>query len=144
MTNSTTSAKTDAANGCHDPALFEAKASETSFGVGLAVLIAGGTAGTALGLLGGPVAAIAGTVVGAVVGGVGGQAIADLVESVKRGSRTHDAYTTRAHCRSTHAHDNLTAESIDAKQAPREAWSHLDETSKDLIRGLQSSEPNEP
>jgi len=113
-------------------------------GVGIGAVLAAGTAGATGGVLVGPIGAIVGAVVGAVAGGLGGQAIAELVDPTTVEDDTGDPYTSRTHAPS----DPMWNEEFDdssshpsAKQASRETWNRLDQSSKDLLSETLSDEP---
>lgn len=107
-------------------------------GAGVGALLAAGTGGATGGVLGGPVGAVVGAVIGAIAGSYGGNAIAELADSVALDATGQDDYTRRVHCPGLPSHADEPQDSTipaNIKQAPRETWSWLDQTPKELLTG---------
>jgi len=107
-------------------------------GAGVGALLAAGTGGATGGVLGGPVGAVVGAVIGAIAGTYGGMAIAELADPIGTEPTGLDEYTRRVHCPGL---QSLAQETVgpatppETKQAPRETWSWLDQTPKELLTG---------
>jgi hypothetical protein len=96
-------------------------------------------------VLGGPVGAVVGAVIGAIAGGYGGKAIAELADPATPPASGLDEYSSRIHCPGFQTSQNETQESRtpeDTRQAPRETWSWLDQSPKELLTG-EPSPPND-
>lgn len=107
-------------------------------GVGIGAVLAAGTAGATGGALVGPVGAIFGAVVGAVAGGYGGHAIAEMVDPPRPENpiEDQDDYVTRVHSHTPQGQSEASESNTsnpDIRQAVRESWHRLDESSKELL-----------
>jgi len=139
MTERVTSDLVEATNGGRNLDPSPGDAHRHPIGTSIGAILAAGTAGATGGVLVGPVGAIVGAVVGAVAGGLGGQALAELVDPSGLGNVDADTYTSRTHHRVDPEDDDRSAEDSianETRQAPREAWGRLDQSSKDLLTDI--------
>lgn len=118
--------------------VLDSKAAESHrhpLSAGLGAVLAAGTAGATAGMLAGPVGAIVGVVVGAVAGGLGGEAIAELIQPDSDLEPNPETYTTRIH--HPHPQDDEKTIGFNTGLCPRESWSRLDQSSKELLADNQ-------
>jgi len=114
-------------------------------GAGVGALLAAGTGGATGGVIGGPVGAVVGAVIGAIAGSYGGKAIAELADPAVAVPAALDDYTSRIHCSTSMASSKEPQDSTipqDTRQAPRETWSWLDQSPKELLTG-ESAPPSD-
>lgn len=114
-------------------------------GVAVGALLGGGMVAATMSLVSGPVGIMAGLVVGTIAGGLAGKVVAGTVDSSPP-ETVKEPHPGLPPVQATGAAEHNPSANHGRYSMPkafREQWHHLDESSKDLIKGSELEETQE-